>query len=878
VAVSVRLKNQSKKPPSDFIPATLGRDMTAANLAYLLKASQVISSENLLPELLKKLMTIFLECSGAKNGALILKNGSVLQIEVWGTSSGKPKNKIIIESKTLGLSGDKIPVTIIETVSRKQKSVILDQPDGKKSRFAKDPYFSQHKPGSVLCFPLLGRGALTGILFLENEKVSGCFAPQCVETLKILTGLVAVSLQNARLHNDLDLLVQERTSQLMTANANLQQEIIDLKNAGDTLRGNQEKYFTIIEEQTDMITRWSPDTTMNFVNNAYCSYFGVSREKLIGHKFINLLPRETQKIILHSAERLMAKEADSITELERNLSPEGDERWVIWVYSPVYNAKGEFVEIQSVGRDITERKRAEEAEREQRQLAEALRDSGAAINSSLNLDEILDQILITLERVVQHDTAIVMLVDDQGIAYVARQRGYEKRKLPLENLMNIRLPVSETPNLNWMVTNALPLIIKDTQTYEGWVPIKEQMWIRSFLGAPIKIKDKVVGFINLDSSVSAFFTEIHAERLMSFTNQVAIALENARLYADAQLSIMEQSVLNEISRSISTDLDLDGFLEKVYQQVNRFMNAKNFGVSHFEPERNEWTIIFVRDEIDEAIELLDQKFNPNQGSTGYILQTRQPLLLNNPEDFESFTRKTGMKILFTEPKSWMGVPLITADKVVGVMTVQSYERSNFFTKEDFRFLTTIGSQIAAAFENVFLFARMEELATKDELTGLNNRRHFFELAQIEYGRAFRYHKILGAIMFDIDHFKKVNDSYGHNIGDQALRVVGALCLQLMRNIDIIGRYGGDEFAIILPETNLKGVHLAAERIRKMINLSPINEGQDEFYLSVSLGVAIQDENVKSLEALLDRADRALYDAKLGGRNQVKIFTDQVMIP
>lgn len=168
-----------------------------------------------------------------------------------------------------------------------------------------------------------------------------------------------------------------------------------------------------------------------------------------------------------------------------------------------------------------------------------------------------------------------------------------------------------------------------------------------------------------------------------------------------------------------------------------------------------------------------------------------------------------------------------------------------------------------------MLEELRYLATTDGLTGLYNRRHFLELCGRELLRSRRYRSEIGLLMLDADHFKEINDTHGHNIGDEALRLIARLCRAQLREVDITGRLGGEEFAVLLPQAGLREVYGAAERLRKAIEQTalPLGSGQ-MLRLTVSIGVcAFAAQNV-TIEHLLKAADDALYTAKRNGRNQV----------
>jgi diguanylate cyclase (GGDEF)-like protein/PAS domain S-box-containing protein len=164
---------------------------------------------------------------------------------------------------------------------------------------------------------------------------------------------------------------------------------------------------------------------------------------------------------------------------------------------------------------------------------------------------------------------------------------------------------------------------------------------------------------------------------------------------------------------------------------------------------------------------------------------------------------------------------------------------------------------------------LEHRARTDALTGLNNRRHFHELAELEVARAKRYGKSLSVMMLDLDHFKDINDAYGHQVGDTVLQKFSNICLQSMREIDVIGRLGGEEFAILLPEANITQAMEAAERLRAEVEHTALPlEGGQVITFRVSIGVTELHEADQDIASLLKRADAAMYDAKQAGRNSV----------
>jgi len=201
----------------------------------------------------------------------------------------------------------------------------------------------------------------------------------------------------------------------------------------------------------------------------------------------------------------------------------------------------------------------------------------------------------------------------------------------------------------------------------------------------------------------------------------------------------------------------------------------------------------------------------------------------------------------------------------------------------FRYLTkpctpaTIKDLISDALDEFAIAAnrlRLEEelrtLAFVDDLTGINNRRHFFEIGQEEFGRAQRFRRPLAAIMLDIDHFKAVNDTHGHSVGDQVIQEVANRMGVALRRADIIGRYGGEEFSALLLETGIATATSVATRLRESISDKPFQTIAGELRVTVSIGLAAIGTNDTSFSALLNCADEALYRAKKLGRNRLEV--------
>ena len=212
------------------------------------------------------------------------------------------------------------------------------------------------------------------------------------------------------------------------------------------------------------------------------------------------------------------------------------------------------------------------------------------------------------------------------------------------------------------------------------------------------------------------------------------------------------------------------------------------------------------------------------------------------------------------------MPLIAQDQTLGVISLADKTSGENFTENDLRFFTTIASQVATAIDN----ARLYELAITDELTNLYIYRYFRQRLDNEIKRSRRYFFPLALIILDIDHFKRVNDTYGHQCGDFVLKELAKIIKEEVREVDISCRYGGEEFTVILPETDLEGASTLAERLRESVEEHSFLFKKQLLKITISLGVAELSPSLSGIEELINLADIALYQAKEGGRNKVVV--------
>ncbi|MSR76859.1 MAG: sensor domain-containing diguanylate cyclase [Candidatus Omnitrophica bacterium] len=325
--------------------------------------------------------------------------------------------------------------------------------------------------------------------------------------------------------------------------------------------------------------------------------------------------------------------------------------------------------------------------------------------------------------------------------------------------------------------------------------------------------------------------------------------------------------MRKLAEELATTFAILGIAEIV---VNRCMDFVLRGdvalISVFEHDTSKLPVIAYR-EIDSGKKnkpkVKPQHYEPDLFDYWVVKNRRQLIVIDCQQDFRFNTHDTQK---LPHIRSLIIAPLVQAGRVIGTLRIHS-SKPNTFTHDDLRLLDTIAILAASALSNAILYAQTQELAIKDSLTGLYVRRYFFERLKEDHRRYLITQRPMSLLMCDLDYFKQCNDRHGHAVGDMMLVQFAKLLTQISEGA-IVGRYGGEEFVVLLPETNKKDAVKLAEEFRQKVELAPLVIRREEIRMTVSIGVASIPEDTLSIETLLEKSDKALYEAKRKGRNQV----------
>jgi diguanylate cyclase (GGDEF)-like protein len=391
-------------------------------------------------------------------------------------------------------------------------------------------------------------------------------------------------------------------------------------------------------------------------------------------------------------------------------------------------------------------------------------------------------------------------------------------------------------------------------------PVLARADMLSMCGVPIIAGDTTVGCIELFSQRPDAFSEQDVKAIYLCASKAAVAIRNARIFDELRQTAEERDLLYEIMGFVSASMPPVQLLSKVADSLANYLSAH--AVATEVMMRN-----FTRTDMESLKDIFVERWPPvvTNGET----ETNGRLL----------ERQRAFTVNFSGGKSIYVLPLFSRDLLQGInVLLWEYDRKIDFHRHMEDMIRIVSDQTALGLERHHLYTGVEKIGLTDELTGLSNRRMFNYLIEREINRSRRYRRPLSLVMIDIDHFKKINDTWGHPVGDLVLRQLGGLMRENFRRLDVPVRYGGEEFAVILPETTLEEAIHFAERFRVTVEKAAFINGRERIPVTISLGVATVGNSPVAEEldadALLQMADKALYQAKQSGRNRIAAGRNQ----
>ena len=477
-----------------------------------------------------------------------------------------------------------------------------------------------------------------------------------------------------------------------------------------------------------------------------------------------------------------------------------------------------------------------------------LYDASQAVLSTFDLDEVLRQILMIARNYFHLQNVAILLLDKKTNELYPRcqigwDAGQEQTRLPLDQGVTGAAARQKRP-IHCPDVSKDPLYVVSAQR------------TKSELAIPLMVRDEVVGVLDCQSENLDHFDHDTIDLLTLFSTQASMALQNAQLYSLERQRARHLEVINAIARETTAVLDQEQLLIKVCTVIQ-----ETFQVGHVS--------VLLREDEGMLLRASHGRFTPRAGAGGRfpataglwgkVLASSQSLI---EDDVRACPEYVGF---YQETKSRMCIPLVSFGQTLGVLMLESEQVGNF-EEADVASMEAVADICATAIQNAHYVERVKQLAYLDGLTGIFNRRYFELRVVEEIDRARRFNSGMAVLMVDIDQFKRLNDEFGHLLGDEVLRQVSSIFHGQLRKIDVVCRYGGEEFAILLSQTNPQHSLQVAEKLRRLVEnwqfpgvARPV---------TISAGVGTYPDHGTTRDELVKSADAGLYAAKQGGRNRV----------
>jgi diguanylate cyclase (GGDEF)-like protein len=525
---------------------------------------------------------------------------------------------------------------------------------------------------------------------------------------------------------------------------------------------------------------------------------------------------------------------------------------------------------------VIENARLFEQEQRQRQRAEALLQIVSALSSSLSLKNVLIKLCRSVADLSVGDRCSFFLSQEgEERATPIMSLGIEDPSLWEKFKESSALEASQVHGIAESFQSLEP-VIEEHVPGSGLLP---DYWVdtfnlKSLALYPLVHRDKQVGVMSVDSFRDfVHFPPEEVETMTAIARQAAVVIENARLFEQEQKQRRRAEALLQIVGAASSSLSLKKMLGTLSSSVVDLSVGERCTILLIDKDKGRLVPYMSLGPEDERMwekfrslfptprtPAMNRLIEAFSGMRAPIVQENVPATRLLPRDW---VKSFGIK-------SMAIYPLAAKEESIGVMAVDSYSDFVHFPAEEIEVLTAIARQASVLIENARLHEQVQQQAIADPLTGLYNHRHLHERLEQEIARAKRSHRPLAVLMLDIDSLKLINDTYGHQVGDEALKLLASALQSSCRAEDIVGRCGGDEFLIILPESDAAEAERIGERVQ--VNLAARyleSEGKDACVpIRISMGVACYPSDATVMHKLIDVADSALYRSKQRGGGRI----------
>jgi len=481
---------------------------------------------------------------------------------------------------------------------------------------------------------------------------------------------------------------------------------------------------------------------------------------------------------------------------------------------------------------------------------ELLTQIGQAVSSRLDQDEIL--------RTVHKELGQIFSTSDFYIAFQEGDEIHFELEMLGGQIRQKRSRKYDNGLTEYILRTGQPLLIRsdlEKARERLGVTFVPQHRAKCFCGAPILLGGKPAGVMAAYSTEQEYvFEQADVEVLQTAAGQVSVAVENARLFAEEQRRARQFAFLNSISKTAISSEDGEQMLLEIVGHIQKNFRFDHIGIGIFDYARKD---IEIKAEAGTTAKALGKRIPLGVGILGRVARTGESALVQTTGDAQ-------LQGVLPESRAVLCIPIAYGETLLGVLNVESRDE-NAFSPEDVLIMNTLADLLATALHNSIVFQKLQQQSITDGLTGIKTRRFFWEALTSEWKRASRSGRPFSVVLIDLDKFKEVNDNLGHLEGDLVLARVGRLLEQKCRQSNVVSRYGGDEFIILMPETGVEQAQILAERLRLWLATDPMLQ---EHHITGSFGVASFPVHGLSAEDIIRVADSGMYMSKHAGGDRV----------
>jgi diguanylate cyclase (GGDEF)-like protein len=387
---------------------------------------------------------------------------------------------------------------------------------------------------------------------------------------------------------------------------------------------------------------------------------------------------------------------------------------------------------------------------------------------------------------------------------------------------------------------------------------------------PLWIRDSMEGILGITNGM---LKENDTHIIRAFCRQATLTIENYRFHTELYRKFDRFTTITELTKAITPIRNYDTLLQSILDKSADLLKAEQGSLMLLDQETDALLLEAKKGIVNGLTEKM--RIPKGVGIAGKVVEMGEPLLVENLENDPRVRQKNRRHY---KTRSFVSVPLKIGDRTIGVLNLSDKATGDAFNEEDLRLVQSFASHAAIVLERNVLYdqaEKLKKLSITDPLTGLLNRRYLQERLEEEISRASRHGRRVSLMMLDIDGFKTYNDTFGHLAGDGILKLIADAIMNSVRTMDIVSRFGGDEFIIILPETDSGLAAQIAERIRAEVErlMVPPHDQVERrtVAITVSIGIACYPVHGDTTEMLLGQVDKALYQAKTQGKNRIEVL-------